>query len=279
MLWALVKQAASSGILQGGMPYSRNFRYVGQNIPVFAGALRYNTVAQAIAASVAGDVIMLGPGVYSEDEITIETADILIYGAGLQGEIAFEPNTGQNAIHVMASGVTFVNIDFADGSGGTYAVKVGDADHQINRTRFFGCKFEGDAIGLLLQEAGDCWIIECEFAWSVNGLRLQSGNDGFCTEIYVRKCNFHDITTDQIGQSAAAQQVDTLEISDCIFNTSEGGTAPSHFINLSDNGNSGIVTNNSFAVATNTVAKIVVGTSILYVANRTVAGISTARPA
>lgn len=279
ILWSLVKQAASSGILQGGYPYARNFRYVGQNIPVFAGALRYNTLAQALAACQAGDVVMLGPGAYAEGNITIDVNDITIIGAGNLGQVAIEPPAGENGILVMASGVAFYNIDFSDGTGGVYACAVGDADTQVNRSRFYNCKFEGDGIGLRLREAGDTLIENCEFAWSANGLRLQSGNDGFCTEIYVRNCRFHDITTDQIGESAAQQEVDTLEISDCVFNTSEGGTAPTHFINLSNNGNSGIVTNNSFAVATNTVAKIVVGTSILYVANRTVAGITTARPA
>lgn len=64
-----------------------------------------------------------------------------------------------------------------------------------------------------------------------------------------------------------------------IFDQLEDGTEPTDFILLADNGNTGIIAGNQFAIATNATAKLTIGTGIMWGPNGTEAGWSTARPA
>jgi hypothetical protein len=277
--WPLVKVAANAGILSGGYPYSRNFLYVGDNMPAFATS-RYSTVAAALAAMIEGDVLLLGPQTYDEGDLTIDVDDITIIGTGNRGECSITPSAAaSNGINILSSGVTLNNVDVGQGAAGSYAVKVGNISTQTNRFTAIDCKFEGHGIALHLQEAGDVRLIKCEFAWATIGLRLQSGDDGFCTEILVDDCLFHDIVTDHIGQSANQQEVDGLWVRNCVHGLSEGGTAPTKFINLANAANIGMFTRNSYAIATNSNTKLVIGAGLLWVTNYTEAGSSTARPA
>jgi hypothetical protein len=277
--WGFIKQG---GILQG-YPFAKNVWYVGPSSPVFGH--RANTIKDALALMKSGDLLFLGNNAYLEGNLVIPRSltNITIIGACNQHDAAIAPSVAaQNGILIYGNDVTFINLDLSDGGAGSYAVRVGDnttAGQNTQRFKAYGCKFEGGSVGLALQGCADLLIDDCEFAWAPTGISLNANNHGFCTEIFIRNSRFHNFATDGIAQAIVGQVVDNLEVSDCIFDNAEGGVAPTHFINVANAANVGIITRNSFAIATNAVAKLIVGAGILWVANATEAGWSTARPA
>lgn len=273
----LVKQAASAGILSGGYPYAHNFWYVGANAPVFAR--RTNTIAEALAIMQEKDVLMLGPQTYDEGNLVIDTPNVTLIGTGNRQETSIAPSaTASNGLNIKSTGVTLINVDVSQGATGIYAVKAGyETILSLNRFRAYGCKFEGNGIGLHLHGMSDVLLDDCEFAWSTSGLVLQPNSHGFCTEVFVGRSRFHNLVT--AGISGTGHVVDNLEVSDCIFDSTEDGSGPTKFLDLSDNANMGLFTRNSFRVATNLASKMTIGTGLFWLANATEAGLSTARPA
>jgi hypothetical protein len=273
--WGFIKQG---GILQG-YPFAGKVFYVGAGKPVWGQ--RVDTLAAALALVNPRDVIMLGPGTLEEGDLVIDTNNITIIGTGNRGECSIAPSgAAQNGLDVKSTGVTLVNVDVGQGSAGTYACKAGfETTASLNRFTAIACKFEGNGIGLHLHGMSDVLLDDIELAFAANGIVLQSNSHGFCTEVYVRNSRFHNLSTAHIAHFAAAQQVDNLDVRDCVFERDESGVAPTKFINLSDNANHGCFSGNRFANATNQAAVLTIGTGILWMANATEAGWSTARPA
>ncbi len=277
-LWGQVKQAASAGILAGGYPYTKNFWYVGSNAPVVAGR-RADTIADALLLMENFDVLFLGPQRYSEGALSI-TKPCTIIGQGNRGDAYIQPSTAaQVGVDVLSDDVTFINVGVADGGSGAYGLKVGAASTSPDRFRAYGCKFEGSAIGAWFTGSGDCLLDDCEFAWAAIGLQLSANLSGFVTEMFIQRCRFHNNATANLSQSANQQEVDNLSLLDSSFERDESGVAPTKFINLQHNSNHGVISGNRFANATNQAAVITIGTGLLYMANATEAGWSTARPA
>jgi hypothetical protein len=130
-----------------------------------------------------------------------------------------------------------------------------------------------------LYGAGDVLLEDCEFAWAAVGLQLRSNNNGFVTQAFIQQCRFHNNADACLSQFANAQQVNNLQLWNNIFDQLEDGTEPTDFILLQDNGNTGIISGNQFAIATNATAKLTIGTGLMWGPNGTEAGWSAARPA
>jgi len=278
--WPELKQGAASAILSAGYPFSGNAYYVGQNSPIFGR--RIDTIAEALATMVPRDTLFLGPQAHVEGNLSIPAtlSNITIIGAGNRGACFIEPSDiNEEGLEVLADDVTLINVGLAKGSAADFALSVGDANTSPDRFRAFGCKIEGDGVAACLRGAGDVLLQDCEFAWCATALQLRSNSIGFNTQIYVRKCRFHNFTTAGIGEFANAQQVNNLNVEDCIFEEQEDGTTPTDFILLQDNANTGCFSGNRFATPTNAAAVLTIGTGILWMSNATEAGWSTARPA
>jgi hypothetical protein len=275
--WGFFKQG---GLLQG-YPFAKNVWYVGSGSPVFGH--RASSIADALNLMNPKDVLFLGPQTYTEGDLIVPVGlnNITIIGTGNRGECSIAPSaTASNGLLVKSTGVTLVNVDIAQGATGTYACKAGfETTASLNRFTALGCKFEGNGMGLHVHGMSDIILDDCEFAFSAQGIVFQSNSHGFCTEVFVRNCRFHNQTLNQMGEFAAAQQVNSLDVRDCVFENQEGGTAPTDYILLPNNGNTGCFSGNRFATPTNATGVLTIGTGIKWMANATEAGWSTARPA
>lgn len=274
--WGFLKQG---GILQG-FPFGSNVYYVGAGAPVFGK--RVDDITSAFRVMRPKDVLFLGPQAYTEGNLVIPESlnNITIIGTGGRGACFIEPAVaGDEGLQVLADDVTLVNVGVADGGSGDYGLSVGSAAISPSRFRAYGCKFEGSAVGCRLHQAGDVILEDCEFAWAAVGLQLSSGAIGFNTQIFVNRARFHNNADACISEIAAAQQVNNFQLRDSFFDQLEDGTEPTDFILLSDNGNTGLIAGNFFALATNATAKLTIGTGIMWGPNGTEAGWSTARPA
>lgn len=281
-IWSSLKTADAAGILAGGLPFAKNHWYVGENIPQSALAQRAVSLEDVFNLMVAGDVLHLGPQAYEEGNLVIPVGldDITIIGHGGRGSCYIEAQTvGDEGLLVLADGVTLINVGVAGEETADYSLKIGSTTVSPARFRAFACKFENSVRAVHLHGAGDTIFDDCEFAWTTNGMILQSNNEGFVTQLRVRNSLFHNCVTTCIGHAAAAQQVNDLWVEDNDFGRQEDGTAPTDFLMLSDNLNTGHFKGNAFAHATNEAAVLTIGTGLLWLANQTEAGWSTARPA
>jgi hypothetical protein len=278
-IMAALKQAYASGQLGGSYPYSRNTKYVGALAP--AGVPTYNTVSALVASLIDNDSVLLGPQGFEEGNLTIPagTTGINIRGTGGRGASYIEPQaTGDEGLNVLGNDVTLINVGIAKGATADYALKIGAAAVNVRRFRAIGCKFEGDGVAVLIHGGADIIFEDCEFAWCGSACLFQGNDEEFPTQVQFRNCYFHNFTTVGLGVQSGGV-VKNLRLEDCFFDRQEDGTAPTDFILLSDNANTGYIAGNKFAHATNASSVLTIGTGILWGPNGTEAGWSTARPA
>lgn len=244
----------------------------------------YTTIDGAVGACVAnrGDVILVAPGSYDET-VAADIAGITIVGMGGRGAVYIEPSAaGAEGMQVTADDITLINIGVDGDDTADYALNVNAA----SRFRAYGCKFElgsgtGPAVllnGTATDQTADALFKDCEFAWAGIGVQADDSAYGYVTQVFLENCKFHNITTACIGV-ATNGLYKNLIVTDCVFDNQEDGTAPTDYILLSDNGNTGVFSGNRFATATNATGVLTIGTGIKWVANATEAGWSTARPA
>lgn len=279
-LWGQVKYAANAGILLGTRPWANNTYWVGANAPL--GVELVDSIEKALALMISNDVLFLGPEGFTEGNLSIPSTKtgLTIIGQGNRGECFIEPSvSGDEGLEVLSDGVTLINVGIADGGSGTYGLSVGSSTGSPDRFRAYGCKFEGSNIAARLYGAGDVLMDDCEFAWANVGLQFRANLVGFVTQAFIQKSRFHNNATACISESANQQEVDNLQLWNNIFDQLEDGTEPTDFVLLQNNGNTGIIGGNQFALATNASAKLTIGTGLMWAPNGTEAGWSTARPA
>lgn len=219
----------------------------------------------------AGAVIELAPGSYLA-AIVIDKALALVC-KGAPGSCAIA------GIEVLVDDVSLWNVGAFGAAESAYALKVGDATHSPDRFRSFGGKFEGpDGVAVILKGAGDALFDGSEFCWAGTGLAFDDNNNGFCTQIFVQNCRFHNLVDAGVGLITSGGVVN-LHLIDNIFDNDENGTPPTNYIKVDRAGDTGIVAGNRFACATHEADVITLAAGLLYVGNYTEAGINTARPA
>lgn len=249
-----------------------------------------------------GDEILVAPGVLDET-VTIPGTNVLtgtqnggfkIIGLGGRGDCAVAPSTaGAKAVVNNADDVTIINLDMAGNTTATSALfSTG------SRLRLVDCKVEGvDTSGAAITlapgsvaqvaagTAGNCGDVDLgnvEICWSKNGLELKASDYGVPTQVVMTGARIHNVDGTEIIGTPGAFGIDSvrnLEVVDCILDRMEDGTKPSDFIDVNGATDTGLVTGCRIALATNAVADLKVGAGILWVANMTEAGVSTARPA
>lgn len=238
----------------------------------------FDTIQAAVDAAAAGAKIYIASGGYDET-VSIDKALTLI-GDGPRGSVYIEPSTvGAEGMDVLADDVTLINVGVAGEETASYAIRVGSQTVSPDRFRAYGSKFEGSAgASVIFKGAGDALLYDCESAWADKGITFDDNDNGYCTQISIVGHRFHNITTAHVGVEAGGLVKDLL-LSECKCLNSEDGTPPTDYILLSDNANFGLIEDNTFACATNDAAVLTIGTGLLWVANKTEAGVSTARPA
>lgn len=257
----------------------------------FSGA---TAVQDAVTASEGGqgDVVALLPGSYDE-AVTVPLAKwgLTIVGLGTGASIA-PSATAAIGLTINAQNVSLINLGVAGGTTATYALRATG-----NGLKAIGCKFEGadtsgSAVGFgpgsvaavtagTAGHGGDAKFLGCEFAWSYNGLALVASDYGAATQVEVKGGLFHNLSNIEIIGVPGAFGIGSarnLEVTDSVFDNMEDGTAPSDFVKVDDALDTGIFSGNRFALATNAAANLKIGAGVLWVANATEAGWSTARP-
>lgn len=262
----------------------------------------FSTIQAAVDAAVKGTTILIARKVGGYDEtVTIGRTDadgvarsnITLRGCGGRGSVFIEPSTEDaDGLVVHADDVTIVNL----GCAGEDETSAAGLTVTGARFRAYGCKLEGGLNQLLLGPGTDAQITagtrgdgadalfeDCEFAWGTNGVMLQASDYGAVTQARFRACKFHNLTAAAFEESdgtggSASVHFRNLEITDCVFDDLEGGTAPTKFISLNDdNGNDGIVSGCRFPTAIDG-GKNLVSTALHWVCNQHTGGISTAQP-
>lgn len=244
----------------------------------------FETITAALGSAVSGrgDTILVAPGAYDET-VAVSKANVTIRGLGGRGAAFIEPSTaGAEGMQVTADDVTVINLGIACDDTGDYALNLNSA----TRFRAVGCKIEGaDTTGSLVlvdgtatDQTADARFLDCEFCYAAKCFTFDDSLYGYPTQIFVDKCLFRDITTNMFG-IASGGLVKGLYVTDCVFGNTEANVAPTDYILLSSNSNTGFFANNFFATATNATGVLTIGTGIMWGPNGTEAGWSTARPA
>lgn len=241
------------------------------------------TIAGAISAAVAGDIIFIAPGSYDE-QVVITKNNLTIVGVVGRGAVGIAPAAADakailidGTLGARIQGVTLINIGGeGNGTGGGLYIK-GD----IRRIRTYGCKFEGGAFGAKLESTaqgsvGDLILDDVELAWTTTALHITgSGGGDPVTNVYVRDSLLHNYDTGVLNDATFTSD---LWVKKCLFARKESGVVPAnHFVNIMA-GASGIFADNDFDHDTMAVAKMVIPTAIRWVRNATEAGIG-GRPA
>lgn len=240
----------------------------------------FATITNAVSHASAGDTIEVAPGSYDET-VTVNVANLTIIGTGGRGAAYIEPSTaGAEGMQVTADDVTLINIGVAGESTSSYALNA----NAVSRFRGYSCKFEGPTGTVVLlngtatDQVADALFDDCEFAWGGSGIVFDDSAYGYPTQVFVQNCRFHNLTAAGIGEATGGGVVN-LEVKNCVFDNAEDGTPPTDYVKVDRAGDTGIFAGNYFATATNDATVLTIAAGIMWVANATEAGWSTARPA
>lgn len=257
----------------------------------------FKTIGRALDAVVGGrgDLIVIAPASYDEAVVIDRSkGGVTLLGNGTQGSIGIAPSTAAaKALVNNADSVTLINIDMAGNTTATYGCFSTGSQFRAINCKFEGTDTSGAACGVgpgsVAQVAagtagncGDVKFINCEFAWTYNGLAFVASDYGAATQVEVISPWYHNNSnTCVIGVPGAfgIGSVRNLNHKNGSLGRMEDGTAPSDFVNVNTAFDTGIFCDNFIAIATNAVADLKVGAKVLWVANATEAGFSTARPA
>jgi hypothetical protein len=237
------------------------------------------TIQAAVDDASPGDVIYIEPGTYAEN-VVIATAGLTLVGLGSRGQPWVNPATGVGLQVSEVDDVVIVNLGIAGEGAAAAALRL----TSTSESRFYGCKFEGNANILVLVEGtagaqcSNLMFFDCEFAWGLVGMEFDNSLFGYPTQILVRDCWFHEVTTAHMRINPAAGGVLDLWVEGCKFMNTEGAAEPTDYILIDRAGDTGMFSNCYFAAATITAAQMTIAAGILWVANKAEDGVSTARP-
>lgn len=244
------------------------------------------TAGLGLVTDLNNDIIFVAPGFYNET-VTVNKSRATLVGLGGRGATAIQTATvGAEGMQVTAPDVTLINIGVEAEDTADYALNVhgniGVHADGVRRFRAFGCKFEGPTGTVVLLDGdaddnvGDVLFDDCEFAWGGTGLLGNDSGFGVPTQIFVKNSRFHNLTAVHVSDGDA--WFSNIHLIDSVFDTDEAGAEPTDYILLDHANSSGIVSGCRFATATNAAGILTIGAQIMWVANATEAGWSTARP-
>ncbi len=262
-------------VLEGSIP--RHVNPFGETRRVPSGT----TIQSVVDNSNAGDVLYIDPAGYPEN-LVINNPGLTLVGLGARGEPFINPASG-GALQIgdLADDTVLINLGLAGASAAAFALNVNAAAE----CRFHGCKFEGpDGVVVLLDgtpgdQCGNIWFEDCEFAFGGAGVEFDNSAFGFPTQIRFRDCLFHGLTAAAMRNNASGGGVVDFWVKDCEFGNQEDGTEPTKYIQIDRVGDTGLFSGNRFATPTNAAAKMTIAAGVIWAANATEAGWSTARPA
>ncbi len=255
----------------------------------FTSAVSTFTKALSLMTSGRGDRLFVRPGDYAETEIDVDIADVQIIGLGADGAVGITPGSGVSAMKITANDVVLRNIRIEGDSGANYGLSVGDFSNGVLGVRVVGCLLRNgshtDNPAVLVHGAGDLYIVGCDIAWAGRGIEFKGGSESYPSQIFILGNQFHDLIRFHLSQRVIPDNIENGKVVSLSHkgNTHLGlqdGTEPADaFLSLGQVGTSGIIARNDFATATNAIGTFGLTATVMWVANGTEAGISSARPA
>ena len=248
------------------------------------------TVTKAIDLATAGrgDEIHIRPGDYDEAEINVNKADLAIIGHGANGAVGITPSAGIKAMKITANDVVLRNLRVEGNITADYGLSVGDFDNTVLGVRIYGCLLRNGSSttkpAVLIHGAGDLYLVGNDIAWAGIGIEYKGNGDSYPTQIFQLGNLFHNLLVQHLAQRVTAPsdngKVINLNHIGNKHDVLENGTQPTGvWIELDQTDSSGLVEDNSFATATNSSTLFKIAPNVHWVANKTEAGVSTARPA
>lgn len=249
----------------------------------------FTTIAAAIAESVSGrgDVIVIQRGTYTEN-LTVNKTGLTLMGAVSFGYPDHVIISGRTV--VTSPGCSFYNLEFFSNDATLASVRLGafaDAANTISSTWFENCSFASDGttepeVGCLIYGGNNTVFKRCWFVDNTFGINIRANLGEFAAHVVIDDCEFVESTTAHIGTAAgqitggADAGIRNFLCVNSHFN--RGEVTPTDYMNIAGT-SSGMIAKCTFANATNAIGDIVIPDGILYVANSTEAGDTTARPA
>jgi len=260
---------------QVGFPFARTAWYVGTGQQIETLEELFNVIQP-------NDVAFLAPQRFEETGLVLDKSGVSLIGYGFDlgglGSAFIEPGgVNDPGLSIEADDVTLINVGVAGKGTADYALQLGD---EIARFRAYRCKLEGpDGVAVKIVGTGDIMFDDCEFCWCGVGVDFVGGVSSFPTQTLIRRSRFHNIVTAHLrGTGATGKNVNT-ELIDNFHDKDESAVGPTDYLLLDAAGSTGLVSGCRFAHATNEAAVLTIAAGIMWAANATEAGWSTARPA
>jgi len=254
----------------------------------FTSAVSTFTKALSLMTSGRGDRLFVRPGDYAETEINADVADAQIIGLGANGAVGITPASGVKGMRITANDTVLRNIRIEGVSDSDYGLSIGDFDNGVLGVRVVGCLLRNGSHAtnpaVIIHGAGDLYLVGNDIAWAGIGVQFEGGSEGYPTQIFTLGNHFHNLTAQWLAQAVAPGAVDNGKVVNInlianVFDNLEDGTAPTGVsIELDHTGTTGLVADNTFARSTNTSGAFAIASGVLWVANKTEAGVSTGRP-
>ncbi len=254
----------------------------------FTSAVSTFTKALSLMTSGRGDRLFVRPGDYAEAEINVDIADAQIIGLGADGAVGITPASGINGMKVTANDVVLRNFRIAGVNDSDYGLSIGDADASPLGVRVVGCLLRNGSHttnpAVILHGPGDLYLVGCDIAWAGIGIQFKGNLAGYPTQIFTLGNHFHNLKVQHLAQALSAGPLDNGKVVNLnhehnTHDLLEDGTSPTGvWIELDHTGTTGIVSDNKFAIATNGSSSFAIAAGVLWVANKTEAGVSTGRP-
>ena len=254
----------------------------------FTSAVSTFTKAKSLMTSGRGDRLFVRPGDYSEAAIDWDVADVQIRGMGANGAVGITPASGISALKITANDVVLANLRIEGVNDSDYGLSIGDFDNGVLGVRIIGCLLRNGSHAtnpaVLIHGAGDLYLVGNDIAWAGIGVEFKGGAESYPSQIFILGNHFHNLAVQHLAQRITGgtdngKVVNLNHISNK-HDVLEAGTEPTGvWIELDHSETSGLVEDNTFATASNDIAKFVIATHVHWVANKTEAGISSARPA
>ncbi len=252
----------------------------------FTSAVSTFTKALSLMTSGRGDRLFVRPGDYAETEINADVADAQIIGLGANGAVGITPASGVKGMRITANDTVLRNIRIEGVSDSDYGLSIGDADNSPLGVRIYGCLLRNGSHttnpAVVLRGPGDLYLVGCDIAWAGIGIQFRGNLAGYPTQIFLLGNEFHNLIAQYLAQYAVGGdngKVVNLNLKGNSFLNLEDGTEPTGVhLELDHTGTTGLIEDNSFAVATSDSANYALAAGIHWVANKTEEGVSTGRP-
>ena len=183
---------------------------------------------------------------------------------------------------ITANDVVLRNLRIEGDSAADYSLSVGDFSNDVLGFRMSGCLIRGGSgAGVLvkLHGCGDAYFVGNELAWGGIGYDMAGNSTGFPTQIFILGNIFHNLSVAHVRGHSVTGKVLNLNLIGNKHDVSEDNGEPTEWISLNHSGSNGTIEDCTFARATNASSTFVIPTHVHWIANKTEAGVSSARPA